>query len=196
MLIKQSEATAARRTVVLGPFANTSDDSAYTSALSGADLKISKAGGAFANSTGTATHLEAGYFAYVLTASECDTLGELVIRCAKTGVYPDAKAVQVVAFDPCAATNLGLTNLDTTVGSRLPTASYAAPSTLLTSTDGVETGLTLQAAIRLVLAGVAGRRMGIGSDTEVYRDFGNTKARITMTLDSGGNTTAVTYDAA
>jgi len=124
MLIKQSEATAARRTVILGPFANTADDSAYTSSLSGADLKISKAGAAFANSAGTATHLEAGYFSYVLTAAECDTLGTLVIRCAKTGVYPDGYTVQIVAFDPNAVAGLGLTNLDAAVSTRLATTDY------------------------------------------------------------------------
>lgn len=194
MLIQQSESTAARRTVYFTAV-NTADDSAYTSTLSGADIRISKAGAAEADSAGTATHIATGLFKYELTAAECDTLGEVSIRLAKTGVYNDVRVVNVVAFDPYDTAGLGLTNLDATVSTRLASASYAAPSTLLTSTSGVETDLTLQGAIRLILAAVAGRRSGVNTGVELMRDFGNSKTRISMTFDASGNTTDVTYDA-
>jgi hypothetical protein len=193
MLIQQSETTAARRTVYFTAV-NTADDSAYTSTLSGADIRISKSGGAEANSTGTATHIATGLFKYEFAVGEVDTLGELSLRLAKTGVYNDVRTINIVAFDPYDGTGLGLTTLDATVSSRLSSSNYAAPTTLLTETDGVETGLTLREALRIVLASAAGRRSGIGTGTELYRDFGNTKSRITMVFDGNGNTTSVTYD--
>jgi hypothetical protein len=49
--------------------------------------------------------------------------------------------------------------------------------------------------MRLILAAVAGRRSGVNTGVELMRDYGNSKSRITMTFDSSGNTTAVTYDA-
>ncbi len=192
-LIKQSETAAARRTIFIGPLANT-DDSPYTSSLSAADLRISKAGAAEANSAGTATHIANGLFKYEFTTGECDTFGPLSARVAKAGLYGDVFVTQVVAFDPYAATSLGLSNLDATISSRLSSSNYAAPTTLLTDADGVETGLTLRDALRIVLASAAGRRSGIGTGTELYRDFGNTKSRITMVFDGNGNTTSVTYD--
>lgn len=194
MLIQQSEATAARRTVFFTAV-NTADDTAYTSTLSGADIRISKAGAAEADSAGTATHIGTGLFSYAFTAGEVDTLGEVSLRLAKTGLYNDVRVVNVVAFDPYDTAGLGLTNLDATVSTRLASASYAAPSALLTEASGVESGLTLQGALRLILAAVAGRRSGVNTGVELMRDYGNAKSRITMTFDSSGNTTAVTYDA-
>jgi hypothetical protein len=194
MLIRQSESTAARRTVFFTAV-NTSDDSVHTSTILAADIKLSKAGDAEASATNNATHLATGLHKLELTAAECDTLGEVSIRLNKTGVYNDVRLVNVVAFNPYASSDLGLSNLDAAMSSRLASANYSAPSSLLTFTDGVETGLTVQGAIRLVLAAVAGRRSGVNTGVELMRDYGNSKSRITMTFDSSGNTTAVTYDA-
>jgi hypothetical protein len=194
MLIQQSEATAARRTVYFTAVA-TADDTAYTSTLSGADIRVSKAGAAEANSAGTAAHIATGLFKYEFTTGEVDTLGEVSVRLAKTGVYNDVRVVNVVAFDPYDTAGLGLTNLDATVSTRLASASYETPDSLLTETDGVETGLTMQGALRLILAAVAGRRSGVNTGVELMRDHANSKTRITMTFDSGGNSTDVTYDA-
>jgi len=193
-IIKQSEPAAARRTLFIGPLANT-DDSPHTAALAAADLRISKAGAAEANSAGTATHIANGLYKYEFTAGECDTFGPLSVRVAKAGLYGDVFVAQVVAIDPYSITNMGLTNLDATISTRLAAESYAAPSTLLTEASGVETGLTLQGALRLILAAAAGRRSGVDTGIELMRDFGNSKTRITMTFDSIGNTTDVTYDA-
>jgi hypothetical protein len=191
--IKQSESTAAHRTIHLQAI-NTADDSPYTGALSGADLKILKNDGAEADSAGTATHEGGGRFSYVFTAGEVDTYGVVSARINKSGVFSDVFPAVVVAYDPYAPSNLGLTNLDASIASRLASATYAAPTALLTSTDGVETGLTLQGALRLMVASVAGRRSGVNTGVELMRDYANSKTRITMTFDSNGNTTAVTYD--
>lgn len=190
MLVKQSEATAARRTVYFTAV-NTADDSAYTSTLSGADIRISKAGGAEADSLGTATHIATGLFKYELTAGECDTVGEVSIRLAKAGVYNDVRSVNIVAFDPYSASSLGLTNLDATVSSCSPANAAAG---LLDLTDGVETGLTPRQALRLICAVVGGLTTGAGTGTEVFRAaVSNAEPRATVTI-TGANRTAITYD--
>lgn len=194
MLIKQSESTAARRTVYFTAV-NTADDSAYTSTLSGADIQVSKAGGAESNSAGTATHIATGLFKYVMTAGECDTLGEVSIRLAKSGVYNDVRTVNVVPWDPYSATSLGLSNLDATVSSRLASADYEDLDTMLDAADTIETGLPLGDAIRFMVAVLAGVTGGAGTGTETYRAaLANHKVRVTTTV-VGNNRTVVTFDA-
>lgn len=193
MLIKQSESTDARKTVYFTAV-NTADDSAYTSTLSGADIQISKAGGAETNSAGTATHIATGLFKYVLTAGECDTLGEVSIRLAKAGVYNDVRVVNIVAFNPYSATDLGLTNLDAAMTSRLADADYEAVDDWLDSADSVETGLTLRGFFRLAGAVLFGKSAGAGSGTETFRSaVADGKVRVTSTISSN-NRTAVTTD--
>jgi hypothetical protein len=189
-LIKQNEATAVRRTIFLLA-ANSADDTPYTSGLSGADLKISKGGAAEGNSAGTATHLGGGLYKYEFTTGEVDTLGALSVRISKTGVWGDVYTAQIVTFDPYGTWS---TNVDVAVSSRVAQASYAAPSTLLTEPDGVETGWTLQEAIRIILSAAAAKLSGAGTGTEVFRNVTDTKNRITSTVDTSGNRTAVTYD--
>lgn len=189
MFIKQSESTAARRTFYFTA-TNTADDSAYTGALSGADLKISKAGGAEASSAGTATHIATGLFKYEATSSECDTLGELCLRVAKAGLYNDVRVKTVVPWDPYSASSLGLSNLDAAVSTR----STLTAATLLDLEDGIETGLTPRQALRLIASVIAGLTTGAGTNTEVFRaSKSNSKPRATYTI-TGANRTAVTLD--
>lgn len=190
MLIKQSEATDARKTVYFTAV-NTADDSAYTSTLSSADIQISKAGGAEANSAGTATHIATGLFKYVMTAGECDTLGEVSIRLAKAGVYNDVRTVNVVAFDPYSATSLGLSNLDATVSSCLPSATAAEVWDLA---DGVETDMTPRQALRLVAAILGGQTEGADTNSEKFlAAVANHKIRATVTL-VGSDRSSVAVD--
>ncbi len=78
--------------------------------------------------------------------------------------------------------------------SDIPTANANADA-LLDRANGIETGLTLRQAFRLVSSVLFGKVSGGGTGTEVFRDFGDTKARITATVDSSGNRTAITRDA-
>lgn len=189
MFIKQSESTAARRTFYFTA-TNTADGSAYTGTLSGADLKISKAGGAEASSAGTATHIATGLFKYEATSSECDTLGELCLRVAKAGLYNDVRVKTVVPWDPYSASSLGLSNLDAAVSTR----STLTAATLLDLADGIETGLTPRQALRLIASVIAGLTTGAGTNTEVFRaSKSNSKPRATYTI-TGANRTAVTLD--
>lgn len=179
MLIKQSEATAARRTIYFTAVQST-DDAVYTGALAGADIRVSKAGGAEADSLGTATHIATGLFKYELTAGECDTVGEVSIRIAKADIYNDVRTVNVVAFDPYSATSMGLTNLDATVSSCSPANMTTA---LLDLTDGIETGMTPRQALRLLCAVLGGQTEGADTNSEKFlAAVANHKIRATVTL--------------
>lgn len=61
--------------------------------------------------------------------------------------------------------------------------------------DGVETGFSQQAALRLILSSVVAILAGAGTGTCTIKDINNTKIRITATTDASGNRTAVVVDA-
>jgi hypothetical protein len=76
----------------------------------------------------------------------------------------------------------------------LPTATENAAE-LLDIAAGVETGLTVRQAMRLMAAVLFGKASGMSSTTAVFRDFGDTKDRITAVVDGDGNRTAISRDA-
>lgn len=195
--LKQNESVASRRRIY---FFCADDDAADNYApktgltFTAGETKISKAGAAEVNAAGTVTEIGGGWYSYEFTTSEVDTLGFVLFRTSKTDVYTDGVMCQIVAFDPFNTASLGITNLDATVSSRLATASYAAPSTLLTFSDGIETGVTLQQAMRLVTSILGGRVSGAKTGIEVFRNVIDTKNRVTATIDSSGNRTSITTD--
>ena len=64
---------------------------------------------------------------------------------------------------------------------------------LLQNTD-LCPGYTVQDAMRLMLAALAGKVSGAGTNTVRIRDINDTKDRITATVDSSGNRTALIVD--
>jgi hypothetical protein len=76
----------------------------------------------------------------------------------------------------------------------LPTSAENAAA-LLDFANGVETGLTPKQALRLMAAALLGKASGLATTTAVYRDVGDSKDRITATVDADGNRSAVTLDA-
>ena len=64
----------------------------------------------------------------------------------------------------------------------------------LTFTNGIETSLTLQQAIRLIVAASAGKVSGAASTTITFRNINDNKNRIVATVDTYGNRTAITTD--
>jgi len=66
---------------------------------------------------------------------------------------------------------------------------------LLDLSNGVETGLTVRQALRLDTAALCGKSSGFPGGPGVFRNVGDTKARITATVDSDGNRINVTTDA-
>lgn len=86
-------------------------------------------------------------------------------------------------------------NINATISSRLASASYTTPPSVADILAGViEGSITLKGALRLALAALTGKASGGGTTTVIFRDTGDTKARITATVDSSGNRTAVTRD--
>lgn len=75
----------------------------------------------------------------------------------------------------------------------LPAANDIATA-ILDLANGVETDRTVREALRLILSAVAGKLSGAGTSTVTIKDTSDTKTRITATVDSSGNRTAITYD--
>lgn len=77
--------------------------------------------------------------------------------------------------------------------SDIPTAAANAAA-LMDLVDGVETGVTPRQALRLMLAAMAGKLSGAATATITIRNVGDSKDRITATVDASGNRSAVTTD--
>lgn len=77
------------------------------------------------------------------------------------------------------------------------TLEAATFSAHLLDEEDIETGLTLRQALRLVAAATAGKVSGATGTTVTIRNaVGDSKNRITATVDEAGNRSAITYDLA
>ena len=74
------------------------------------------------------------------------------------------------------------------------TLTNAGIDAIFDRTDGVETGYTLRQAMRLIAAAAAGELAGAATTTITLRNISDTKVRITATVDSDGNRSAVVHD--
>lgn len=78
-------------------------------------------------------------------------------------------------------------------GDALTTANVA--DAILDALNGVEQDLTVREALRLIAAATAGKVSGAGTSTVVFRSAeADDHDRITATVDSSGNRTAITTD--
>lgn len=156
-------------------------------------ITLSKAGGAFANPNAgatNATEISNGLYKVALDTTDTNTLGDLVIRGTAAASDDMVQIMQVVS-----ATTGGATNLDAAISSlSIPTANANADA-LLDRAAGIETGLTPRQGLRLMAAALLGKASGMATTTGKFRDTGDTKDRITATVDADGNRTAVTLDA-
>lgn len=88
MWLKQSTAA----TVALGPFVDSTDGFTAETGLtiSQADIRLSKNGGAFAqtNNSAGATHMENGYYSVPLDTTDTGTLGRLRVAVNESGALP------------------------------------------------------------------------------------------------------------
>lgn len=86
----------------------------------------------------------------------------------------------------------------TEIQSGLATAASIAALNDITVADilagVVEGSITLKGALRLALAVLTGKSSGGDTATIIFRDTGDTKARVTATVDGDGNRSAVTRD--
>ena len=185
--IKQSTAS----TVKLGPFLDDTDGKTAETGLtiSQADIRISKNGGAFAqsNNTAGATHNENGYYSVPLDTTDTNTLGTFRVAVSKSGALPvwqDYMVVPANVWDSM----FGASTLNVNVA----TLSSAAVDSILD--DPVEGSYTLRQLLRLTAAALFGKASGGGTATITFRDLGDSKDRITATVTSNGNRTTVVLD--
>lgn len=67
---------------------------------------------------------------------------------------------------------------------------FVSGDALLDQPAGVETGLTVREALRLMASVLFSEASGLGTTTAVFRDFGDTKDRLSVTVDADGNRSA------
>lgn len=72
----------------------------------------------------------------------------------------------------------------------------AIATALLDLVDAIETGISPRAALRISLAALAGKLSGAATTAVAIRNVGDTKDRISATVDADGNRTSVTVDGA
>lgn len=117
-------------------------------------VTLSKNGAAFASPAGAVTEVGSGWYKVAGNATDTDTLGPLILHAIGTGADVVDVEYGVVAFDPQLATNLGLSNLDALISSRM--ATYAQPTGFLAATfpGTVASPTNITAATGIVLSGV------------------------------------------
>jgi hypothetical protein len=93
----------------------------------------------------------------------------------------DAPAIATAVWNASGRT---LTSIDTT----------AIATGILDAVNGIETGITLREAMRLMTAVLVGRVSGAETATITFRDINNTKNRVVATGDNSGNRTSITID--
>lgn len=174
LLIKQNQATAALKRII---FKLVDSVDGFTPKLAitfaAGELKLSKNGAAEVNIGGTVTEVAGGVYYYNPTTAELDTLGYLSLRTNKATVRDSVFIVQIVVVDMYVP-------LDTAI---------------LDLTDGVEVGVTFRTALKLMLSVLAGKVSGAGTVTNVFRNaVADSKNRVTATVDSSGNRSAISYD--
>lgn len=107
-----SEATAVRRRFYLHLVDATDGKTPETGEAAG-QPEISKNGAAFASTSARLTAIGDGSYYVELTTGEIDTLGKVIVRFKSAETCEFQEIANVVAYDPYAATNLGLTALPT-----------------------------------------------------------------------------------
>jgi hypothetical protein len=93
-------------------------------------ITSSQAGAAFASITPAVVDRSNGWYSIALTTGHTNTLGDLGVHVTGSGADPLDFICRVVAIDLTSATNLGLSNLDVVVSSRMATFSYTASPTV------------------------------------------------------------------
>jgi hypothetical protein len=185
--IKQSTAS----TIKLGPFLDDTDGKTPKTGLtiSQADIRLSKNGGAFAqsNNTAGATHNENGYYDVPLNATDTNTLGTFRVAVSKTGALPVWQDFMVVPSNVWDSM-FGASVLNVNVS----TMSSGAVDAILD--DPVEGSYTMRQLLRLMASALFGKASGGGTATITFRDLGDSKDRITATVTSNGNRTTVVLD--
>jgi len=127
--IKLSESTAARRRIPV-LLVDSTDGFTPKTGQTAPTVTISKNGATAVSGAGTFTEVGNGVYYYEFTAGEADTLGWIALNVQKATCRQYNAIIQIMAYDYAAGTNLGLTNLDAAITSRMATFTYTAPPTV------------------------------------------------------------------
>ena len=162
MFLKQSTAYTFRH----GPFLDETDGKTAETGLtiSQADVRLSKAGGNFAqkNESSSSSHDEIGFYIVVLDATDTATCGELLVAVHESGALPVFKTFQVVEeaiYDALFAGSANLVTkidaIDTVVDAVLVDTGTTIPATIATIDTVVDailvdTGTTLNDKIDVI----------------------------------------------
>lgn len=199
-LLKQSTAA----TVKLGPFLDETDGKSAETALAiaQADIRLTKNGGAFAqsNNAAGATHDENGYYGVPLDVTDTGTLGRLRVAVSKAGALPVWEDFLVVPANVYDALVLGTDKLDANaaeIGGTVQTGRDLGASVLLAAAavdavldEVVDGTYTMRQLLRGFAAVLLGKASGMGTVNGVFRDISDTKNRVAVTQDADGNRTA------
>lgn len=146
-------------------------------------VTVSKDGGAFGSPGGALTQITGNFYKLALTTGDTDTLGDLYYKFSDSVigiVVPNGSVSDQIITGAVALTSAERTTL---------------AGAILDLANGVETSLTLRQAMRLIAAANAGKLSGAATTTVVVRNaVGDSKDRITATVDSNGNRSAVVLD--
>lgn len=183
--LKQSTAFTFR----IGPFLDDTDGKTAETGLTIAqdDIQISKAGGAFAQTSAspTTTHDADGWYQCPLTTTDTGTLGALTVQIAMTGALPVWKDFMVVPANVYNSLVGGSDYLD------IEAAAIAAAAVDSILDEVIEGSTTMRQLLRGFAAVMLGKSANSGAD---FRDLADSKTRVDSTLDANGNRTAVTLD--
>lgn len=124
--IKLSESTATRRRIPV-LLVDSTDGFTPKTGQTGPTVTISKNGATAVSGAGTFTEVGNGVYYYEFTAGEADTLGWIALNVQKATCRQYNAIIQIMAYDYAAGTNLGLTNLDAAITTRMATFTYTAP---------------------------------------------------------------------
>lgn len=132
---------------------------------------ISKNGAAFGNPSAgatNATEIANGWYTVSLSVTDTNTVGPLIVRGTATGV-DNTELVYNVTAD-----------------------ANTWADALLDRAAGVETGLTVRQWMRLTASALFGKLSGVAGNAPKFRDFGDSKNRITAVTSSDGRTSVST----
>jgi hypothetical protein len=167
-------------TFQMGPFLDETDGKTAETSLTiaASSVLLSKSGGTLTAKndatalTGTGDSL--GYYDCVLNATDINTAGPLKVAAHIAGALPVFHTFQVI---PASV-------YDALFGSSGDLADAVHD-------EVIEGSTTLRQAIRLILSVLTGKSSGGGTSALVFRDIGDTKNRLSVTVDGDGNRTAV-----
>lgn len=136
--------TASTARPLLFPMFDATDGTTPETGLS-PTVTLSKNGAAFSSPAGAVSEVGSGWYAVAGNATDTDTLGPLLLHATASGASVTDAQFEVVAFDPSDAADLGLTNLDAAVSTRLAGSAYvdhtAAIAAVQADTDNLQTRL-------------------------------------------------------